>query len=52
MDIKITIIAVEWNAIDTLNSPIPYLIDLCATSYDETGKFLHEIDEMAQLNKP
>jgi hypothetical protein len=44
MDTKITIIAVEWNAIDSLNSPIPFIMDLCAKSYDETGKFLHEID--------
>ena len=49
---KITIIAVEWNVIDTLNSPIPYVIDLCAKSYDETGKFLQEIDELVGLNKP
>lgn len=49
---KITIIAVEWNAIDTMYSPIPYVIDLCAKSYDETGKFLQEIDQLERLSKP
>ena len=52
MDTKITIVAVEWNAVDSLNSPIPYVIDICAKSYDETGKFLQEIDELARLSQP
>jgi len=52
LDSKLGLITFKWNAIDTMNSPIPFVIDLCAKSYDETGKFLQEIDELARLSKP
>ena len=47
---KADIITFKWNALDPSNSPIPSVIDLCAKTYEETGKFLQELDEMAQLN--
>lgn len=45
LDVKVNGIAVEWNAIDTSNPPIPYAIDLCAKTYEETGKFIQELEE-------
>jgi hypothetical protein len=52
VDAKADIITFKWNALDPYNSPIPSAMDMCAKSYDETGKFLQEIDELAGLNKP
>ena len=52
LDTKLGLITFKWNAIDTMDSPISFVINLCAKSYDETGKFLQEIDELVGLNKP
>ena len=51
VDAKADIITFKWNALDPSNSPIPSAMDMCAKSYDETGKFLQELDEMAQISK-
>jgi hypothetical protein len=51
VDAKTDIITFKWNALDPSNSPIPSAMDMCAKSYDETGKFLQELDEMAQISK-
>ena len=51
LDVKVNGIAVEWNAIDTSNSPIPYAIDLCAKTYEETGKFIQELEEWTQIDE-
>ncbi|HJS64956.1 MAG TPA: hypothetical protein VJ767_08870 [Nitrososphaeraceae archaeon] len=45
LDLKVSGITVEWNAVDTSNSPIPYAIDLCAKTYEVTGKFIQELEE-------
>lgn len=42
---KTNIITFKWNAIDTSNSQIPFVIDLCAKTYEGTGKFIQELQE-------